>query len=64
MFTKFSVDYMGLNPHLGGFLWIRFEVGVEGVKLPPCLKPVRIMLEALNLTRKYTRICSFRKYTF
>ena len=28
------------------------------------LKPVRIMLETLNLARKYTVICGFRKYTF
>ena len=38
-------------------------VGV-GVKLPLCLKLVRIMLETSNLVRKYTSICSFRKYTF
>ena len=32
-----------------GFLGVRFEVG-GGVKLPPpCLKLVRIMLEASNL---------------
>ena len=49
-----------------GFLGVRFEVGRGGgVKLPsPCLKPVRIMLENSNLARKYTAICSFRKYTF
>ena len=30
-----------------GFLGVRFEVGVgQGVKLPPCLKLVRIMLES------------------
>ena len=45
-----------------GLLGVRFEVG--GVKLPPCLKPVRTMLETSNLARKYTPICSFRKYTF
>ena len=62
-----------------GFLGVRFEVGGSGgfvlrwgggggggggVKLPPCLKLVRIMLETSNLARKYTPICSFRKYTF
>ena len=31
---------------------------------PPCLKLVRITLETSNLTRKYTSICSLRKYTF
>ena len=45
-----------------GFLVVRFEVG--WVNLPPCLKPVRIMLETSNLARKYTPICSYRKYTF
>ena len=51
-----------------GFLGVRFEVvGGGGGKItapPPCLKPVRIMLETLNLPRKYTFICSFRKYSF
>ena len=42
------------------FLGVRFEVW--GV--PPCLKPVKIMLETSNLARKYTSVCSFRKYTF
>ena len=40
---------------------------MEEVKLPhpiPRLKLMRIMLEISNLTRKYTPICSFRKYTF
>ena len=32
------------------FLGVRFEVW--GV--PPCLKPVKIMLETSNLARKYT----------
>ena len=47
-----------------GFLGVRFEV--RGVKLPPppCLKLVRIMLVTSNLARKYTPICSFRKYSF
>ena len=46
-----------------GFLGVRFEVGEGGVKIPR-LKPVRIMLETSNLARKYTPICSFKKYTF
>ena len=33
-------------------------------KLYPRLKLVRIILEISNLARKYTHICSFRKYTF
>ena len=37
-----------------GFLGVRFEVG--GVKLPLCLKLVRILLETSNLARKYTPI--------
>ena len=45
-----------------GFLVVRFEVG--GGKVIPCLKLVRIMPETSNLARKYTLICSFRKYTF
>ena len=44
------------------FLGVRFEVG--GTITPLSLKPVRIMLETSNLARKYTPICSFRKYTF
>ena len=54
-----------------GFLEVRFEVGRGGggeIKYTPpppqCLKPVTIMLETSNLTRRYTSICSFRKYTF
>ena len=48
-----------------GLLGLRFEVVMGGVvKLPPCLKLVRNMLETSNLARKYTPVCSFRKYTF
>ena len=47
-----------------GFLGVRFEVGWGGGKITPCLKLVRIMLETSDLTRKYTPIFSFRKYTF
>ena len=39
----------------------RFE---EGGGIPHCLKLVRIMLETLNVVRKLTHICSFRKYNF
>ena len=46
-----------------GYLEVRFEVRGRG-KITPCLKPVRIMIETSNLARKYTLICSFRKYTF
>ena len=47
-----------------GFLGVCVEVGRGGGKITPCLKLVRIMLEPSNLARKYTHICSFRKYTF
>ena len=50
-----------------GFLWVRFEVGGGMVKLPlpppRYLKFVRIMLETSHLTREYTHVCSFIKYT-
>ena len=59
-----------LNPIWVGFLGVRFEVG-EGLNLQftppslqPCLEPVRIMLETLNLVRKYIHICGFRKHGF
>ena len=64
MFTNLVLIIWGLTLIWVGFLGVRFEVGGEGVKLLPCLKLVKIMLETLNLTRKYTLICSFRKYTF
>ena len=58
-------DLIFLNPNLGGDLGVRFEVGEGGkLPLPPRLKLVTIMLEASNVARKYTTICSFRKYTF
>ena len=54
-----------------GFLGVRFAVGGGGggrggwrSKITRCLILVRIMLETSNLARKYTSICSFRKYTF
>ena len=48
------------------FLGVRFEMGgvVRGGGELPRLKLVRITLETSNLARKYTPICSFRKYTF
>ena len=52
------------DPNLGGLLRVRFEVGREGVKLPPSLELIKIVLETSNLARKYTPICSSRKYTF
>ena len=46
-----------------GLFRVRFEVrGGGGVT--PCLKPVRITPETSKLARKYTYICSFKKYTF
>ena len=53
-----------------GFLVACFEVEVGGGKITPPppihprLKLVRIILETWNLVRKFTPICSFRKYTF
>ena len=44
-----------------GFLGVRFE---GGVKITPCLKPVRIMLETSNLACQDALICNSRKYTF
>ena len=39
-------------------------MGGKITPLPLCLKLVRITLETSNLVRKYTPLCSFRKYTF
>ena len=36
----------------------------QGVNLSRCLKPVKIMLETLNLVSKYKHVYSLRKYTF
>ena len=41
-----------LNHNLDGSLEVCFVVGV--IKIAPCLKPVRTMLETLNWIRKYT----------
>ena len=60
MLNAFSATYLTLI--WVGFLEVRSQVGQ--VKLPSCLKPVRITLETSNLARKYTPICSSRKYTF
>ena len=56
------VNSLYRNPNLGGLFRDSFWGG--GGKITPCLKPVRIMLETSNLARKYTPICSSRKYTF
>ena len=53
----------GTNHNLGRLFRASFGGG-EGGKITPCLKLVRIMLEASKLARKYIPICSFRKYTF
>ena len=45
-----------LNPNLYGLFRGSFSFS--------CLKLVEIILETSNLARKYTPICSFRKYTF
>ena len=58
------IEYVPLTLISMGFLGVRFEVG--GSKItppPPCLTPVRIMLETSDLGRKYTPIYSFTKYT-
>ena len=38
--------------------------GGGGKPTPSLLERLRIMTETSNLARKYTHICSFRKYTF
>ena len=49
-----------------GFLGLCFEARGDGGKTTPLphLKLLRTMLETWNLVRKYTHICSLRKYTF
>ena len=42
-----------LNPYLGGFFRGSLSGWVRGIKLPPCLNLVRIMLKTWNLVRKY-----------
>ena len=46
-----------------GSFWGGWGMG-GGDEITPWLKLVRIMLETWNFVRKFTRICSFRKYTF
>ena len=59
-----SVDLkLSINPKLGGLFKSPFWGG-RGGGGAPCLKPVRIMPETLNLVQKYRCICSFWKYTF
>ena len=53
-----------INPNLGRLFRGSFWGGGGGMPPPPCLKLVRDMLEAWNLSRKYKFICSFRKYKF
>ena len=57
---EIDLDYF--NRNLGGLLGIHFDVKGWG-GITPCLKLVKSMLESWNLVRKYTHICSFRKYT-
>ena len=56
-------NILSFNPNLGGLFSDSFWGGGGG-KITSCLKLVRIILETSNLARKYTSICSFRKYTF
>ena len=70
----FIVDQVTILKQSLALIWADFlEVRLEWEKIspppppsatPPFLKLVRIMLETSNLARKYTPICSFRKYTF
>ena len=53
-----------IKSNLGGLFRGPVWGGGGAITLPSCLKLVRIMLETWNLVRKYTNICSFRKYTF
>ena len=59
--TLIWVDFLGVCFEV----WGRGEGGkITPPPFPPSLKLVRIMLETSGLARKYTPICSFRKYTF
>ena len=64
--SSFSNEIM-FNPNLGGLFRGSFWDGGlgegEGGKITPYLK-LRIMLETWSLVRKYTPICSLRKYIF
>ena len=70
-FILSSTPFMNVTLIWVGFLGVRFDVkkglgweGGGGGKITPFLNLVRIMLETSNLARKYTDICSLRKYTF
>ena len=55
------------KPNLGGLFRGPFWGGGTGKITPPptpCLEPVRIMQETLNVVRKHIHICGFRKYGF
>ena len=53
-----------INSNLAGFFRGAFWGGSRIKSSPPdpCLELVRIMLQTSNLARKYTHICSFRKF--
>ena len=53
---------IAFKPNLSGLFRGSFGGG-GGIKLPPCLTLVRIMLETSNVARKYTPLFSFRKCT-
>ena len=64
---KMSFSWVHFNADLGGLFRGSFWGGLGGggkTTPPPCLKLVRVMLETSHLARKYTSLCSFRKYTF
>ena len=69
-FLKITISFLNaaFNVHLTliwvDFLGVLFEVWGGGKITLPVLKLVRILLETWTLARKYTRICSFRKYFF
>ena len=74
VFTKVSIlkeDIKLLNPNLDGLFRGLFWIVLRGlfffwggVKITPCLKLIRIMLETSNLAGNNTFICSLWKYAF
>ena len=66
--TLFWVGFLGVR--FGACVWLCVCVCVcvcvrrGGNYHPPYLKHVKIMLGTWNLARKYTHMCSFRKYIF